>query len=189
MSFLDMSVSNLGCACRPLTPMRIGNRAATFPLQLLGYDVDVINTVQFSNHTGIPVLHQAESGMTDTTVRVRVCQRAKDHGRGSTDHLRGTGNERDRRLRQDSNWICAGSRGTRGRRTRDHQAEKRVSRHCLCSRSLVLPIFHTEKKTQLPKAVMGDVGRGLYVSPDVVPVYRRMLRLADIATPNQFEVE
>ncbi|EJU03862.1 bud site selection protein 16 [Dacryopinax primogenitus] len=30
----------------------VGNRAATFPLQLLGYDVDVINTVQFSNHSG-----------------------------------------------------------------------------------------------------------------------------------------
>lgn len=30
----------------------IGNRSATFPLQLLGFDVDVINTVQFSNHTG-----------------------------------------------------------------------------------------------------------------------------------------
>ncbi len=30
----------------------VGNRAATFPLQRLGYDVNVINTVQFSNHTG-----------------------------------------------------------------------------------------------------------------------------------------
>ncbi|KAJ2747293.1 putative pyridoxal kinase [Coemansia sp. BCRC 34301] len=30
----------------------VGNRAATFPLQLLGHEVDVINTVQFSNHTG-----------------------------------------------------------------------------------------------------------------------------------------
>lgn len=30
----------------------VGNRSATFPLQLLGWDVDVINTVQFSNHTG-----------------------------------------------------------------------------------------------------------------------------------------
>jgi pyridoxine kinase len=29
-----------------------GNRAATFPLQTLGYDVDAVNTVQFSNHTG-----------------------------------------------------------------------------------------------------------------------------------------
>ncbi|KAJ1718301.1 putative pyridoxal kinase, partial [Coemansia biformis] len=30
----------------------VGNRASTFPLQLLGHEVDVINTVQFSNHTG-----------------------------------------------------------------------------------------------------------------------------------------
>jgi len=30
----------------------VGNRAATFPLQRLGYDVNVVNTVQFSNHTG-----------------------------------------------------------------------------------------------------------------------------------------
>eukprot|EP00546_Thalassionema_frauenfeldii_P011969 CAMPEP_0178913140 /NCGR_PEP_ID=MMETSP0786-20121207/10673_1 /TAXON_ID=186022 /ORGANISM="Thalassionema frauenfeldii, Strain CCMP 1798" /LENGTH=321 /DNA_ID=CAMNT_0020585841 /DNA_START=134 /DNA_END=1096 /DNA_ORIENTATION=- len=30
----------------------VGNKAAVFPLQLLGYDVDIINSVQFSNHTG-----------------------------------------------------------------------------------------------------------------------------------------
>ncbi|KAL5633536.1 hypothetical protein ACGC1H_003883 [Rhizoctonia solani] len=30
----------------------VGNKAATFPLQLLGWDVDAINTVQFSNHAG-----------------------------------------------------------------------------------------------------------------------------------------
>jgi pyridoxine kinase len=36
---------------------------------------------------------------------------------------------------------------------------------------------------------MGDIGRGLYVSPDVVPVYMRMLKLATVITPNQFEVE
>ncbi|KAL2917154.1 putative pyridoxal kinase [Polyrhizophydium stewartii] len=33
----------------------VGNKAATFPLQLLGFDVDPLNTVQFSNHTGYPV--------------------------------------------------------------------------------------------------------------------------------------
>ncbi|KAI8982462.1 Ribokinase-like protein [Mycotypha africana] len=31
-----------------------GNKAAVFPLQLLGFDVDILNTVQFSNHTGYP---------------------------------------------------------------------------------------------------------------------------------------
>lgn len=30
----------------------VGNRAATFPLQLNGWDVDALNSVHFSNHTG-----------------------------------------------------------------------------------------------------------------------------------------
>ena len=30
----------------------VGNKAACFPLQSLGYDVCPVNTVQFSNHTG-----------------------------------------------------------------------------------------------------------------------------------------
>ncbi|XP_027076374.1 pyridoxal kinase-like isoform X1 [Coffea arabica] len=32
----------------------VGNKSAVFALQLLGYDVDPINSVQFSNHTGYP---------------------------------------------------------------------------------------------------------------------------------------
>jgi pyridoxine kinase len=32
----------------------VGNKSATFPLQLLQFDVDVINSVHFSNHTGHP---------------------------------------------------------------------------------------------------------------------------------------
>jgi pyridoxal/pyridoxine/pyridoxamine kinase len=30
----------------------VGNKAATFPLQLLGLDVDPLNAVHLSNHTG-----------------------------------------------------------------------------------------------------------------------------------------
>ena len=30
----------------------VGNRAAVFPLQMLGFEVDFVNSVQFSNHTG-----------------------------------------------------------------------------------------------------------------------------------------
>lgn len=29
----------------------VGNKAAVLPLQLLGFDVDPVNSVQFSNHT------------------------------------------------------------------------------------------------------------------------------------------
>jgi len=32
----------------------VGNKSATFPLQLLNFEVDAINSVQFSNHTGYP---------------------------------------------------------------------------------------------------------------------------------------
>ncbi|GAV02722.1 hypothetical protein RvY_13251 [Ramazzottius varieornatus] len=32
----------------------VGNRSAVFPLQVLGFDVDVVNTVQLSNHSGYP---------------------------------------------------------------------------------------------------------------------------------------
>ncbi|ORY76645.1 Ribokinase-like protein, partial [Protomyces lactucae-debilis] len=35
----------------------VGNRSATFPLQLHGYDVACLNTVQFSTHTGYPSIH------------------------------------------------------------------------------------------------------------------------------------
>ncbi len=34
----------------------VGNKSATFPLQVLGFDVDPINTCQFSNHTGMTVI-------------------------------------------------------------------------------------------------------------------------------------
>merc|ERR1712212_1211147 len=30
----------------------VGNKSAVFPLQVLGFEVDYINSVQFSNHTG-----------------------------------------------------------------------------------------------------------------------------------------
>ncbi|XP_038615916.1 pyridoxal kinase [Tachyglossus aculeatus] len=30
----------------------VGNRAAAFPLQVLGFEIDTVNSVQFSNHTG-----------------------------------------------------------------------------------------------------------------------------------------
>uniref|UniRef100_A0A8C1YSM9 pyridoxal kinase n=1 Tax=Cyprinus carpio TaxID=7962 RepID=A0A8C1YSM9_CYPCA len=34
----------------------VGNKSASFPLQVLGFEVDTINSVQFSNHTGKQVL-------------------------------------------------------------------------------------------------------------------------------------
>ena len=46
----------------------VGNKSAIFPLQLLGVDVDPINSVHFSNHTGYAIVRgqrlQAEELLT-----------------------------------------------------------------------------------------------------------------------------
>lgn len=38
----------------------VGNKSATFPLQLLGYEVDALNSVQLSNHTGYTKGHPGQ---------------------------------------------------------------------------------------------------------------------------------
>ncbi|KAJ1663010.1 putative pyridoxal kinase [Coemansia sp. RSA 1813] len=59
----------------------VGNRAATFPLQLLGHEVDVINTVQFSNHTGYNTVQGTR--FPDTHMRelfAGLCDNGLQHG-------------------------------------------------------------------------------------------------------------
>lgn len=43
----------------------VGGKAAVFPLQCLGYDVDVINTVNFSNHSGYGRFKGSKSSASD----------------------------------------------------------------------------------------------------------------------------
>lgn len=56
MDHVDNDV--LGGCCRVLSIQShvvsgyVGNKSATFPLQVLGFDVDPVNSVQFSNHRG-----------------------------------------------------------------------------------------------------------------------------------------
>ena len=53
----------------------VGNRAAVFPLQLLGFEVDVINSVQFCCHTGYPSFAgQRLSGDDLQTLVQGLCQ-------------------------------------------------------------------------------------------------------------------
>ena len=62
----------------------VGNRAATFPLQLLGYDVDVVNTVQFSNHTG----YKTTAGTKTSAAELeRIFQGLKDNGLDQYDRV------------------------------------------------------------------------------------------------------
>lgn len=148
---------------------RAGNRAATFPLQTLGYDVDVINTVQFSNHTGYG---HTNGHKTTPEQLLAVFEGLFTNGltgymRVLTGYIPGAEalsavGEQVARLKQRKEVIYL--------LDREWQADR-------LNKSLII------------SAVMGDIGTGLYVSPDVVPVYKRLLNLATIITPNQFEAE
>ena len=56
------------------------------------------------------------------------------------------------------------------------------------SLSYVFPDDQLTENILVLDPVMGDQGR-LYVDPDVVPVYKTLLRDADLMLPNQFEAE
>uniref|UniRef100_A0A8I3P3Y0 Pyridoxal kinase n=1 Tax=Canis lupus familiaris TaxID=9615 RepID=A0A8I3P3Y0_CANLF len=119
----------------------VGNRAATFPLQVLGFEIDALNSVQFSNHTGYAhwkgqvlnsdELHELYEGLKLNNV-----------------------NKYD--------YVLTGY-------TRD--------KSFLAS---VVDIVR-ELKQQNSK---------LYVPEDLLPVYKeKVVPVADIITPNQFEAE
>lgn len=137
----------------------VGNRAAMFPLQVLGFEVDAVNSVQFSNHTGYAhwkgqvlssqELHELYEGLKINSV-----------------------NKYD--------YVLTGY-------TRDKSFL-----------AMVVDIVRELKQqnSQLVYVcdpVMGDKWNGegsMYVPQDLLPVYRdKVVPVADIITPNQFEAE
>ncbi|XP_004696959.1 pyridoxal kinase [Echinops telfairi] len=137
----------------------VGNRAATFPLQVLGFEIDAVNSVQFSNHTGYAhwkgqvlnsdELHELYEGLQLNKVN-------------KYDYML-TGYTRD------ASFLA-----------------------------MVVDIVR-ELKQQNPSLVyvcdpvMGDKWNGegsMYVPENLLPVYKeKVVPVADIITPNQFEAE
>lgn len=62
----------------------VGNKSAVLPLQLNGFDVDAINTVQFSNHTGYSVVK-------GTVLSGEVCTALSMHSMCPPTHTRNCG--------------------------------------------------------------------------------------------------
>ncbi|PFH50940.1 hypothetical protein AMATHDRAFT_192197 [Amanita thiersii Skay4041] len=132
----------------------VGNKAATFPLQLLAYDVDAINTVNYTNHAAYPITGGTKSSAAEINQLIAM-------------------------LRQ--NELLKPHRLITGYTpTADPLS--------------AIKDLATALKADIPDLiylldpVMGDSG-SLYVSEDLVPVYRSMLPLATIITPNRFELE
>ncbi|XP_054324901.2 pyridoxal kinase [Pongo pygmaeus] len=137
----------------------VGNRAATFPLQVLGFEVDAVNSVQFSNHTGYA--HWKGQVLNSDELQ-ELYEGLRLNNMNKYDYVL-TGYTRDKSFL-----------------------------------AMVVDIVQ-ELKQQNPRLVyvcdpvLGDKWDGegsMYVPEDLLPVYKeKVVPLADIITPNQFEAE
>ncbi|EGZ26546.1 hypothetical protein PHYSODRAFT_292869 [Phytophthora sojae] len=138
----------------------VGNKSAVFPLQLLGMDVDPINSVQFSNHTGY----------------------AKFTGRrltGDELHELLDGMEINDLLRDAHTHLLTGYIGSISLL----DAIVRVYERLRAAQT------HPERLVYVCDPVMGDLGK-LYVPMELVDLYRsKVLPICDVLTPNQYECE
>ncbi len=135
----------------------VGNSAAVFPLQRLGFEVWPVNTVLFSNHTGYG---KWRGHVVAADAVAEVIQGIEE--RGAFPHCEA---------------VLSGYMGDAALGAVTLDAVRRV-------------------KAANPQAlygcdpVIGDFGRGVFVRPGIAEFFRdHALPLADIATPNQFELE
>jgi pyridoxine kinase len=139
----------------------VGNKCATFPLQCLGFDVDPINSVQFSNHTGYK--NGVKGQVLNASELEDLYQGLEQNNlQYSYTHLLTGYCGNDTFLRQIKEII-----------KRLREANPNITYVC--------------------DPVMGDSidGKGfMYVPKELLPIYRdEIIPLADIITPNQYEVE
>ncbi|KAG0378075.1 putative pyridoxal kinase [Mortierella sp. AD032] len=130
-----------------------GNKAATFPLQLLGFDVDVMNTVNFSNHTGYPSWTGEKATGEQLTKLFEGLQTS-----GLVDYTH----------------ILTGYIGS--------------SQNLAAVTDIIAKLQDHGNPFFVLDPVMGDNGQ-LYVQPDVIPLYKELMKFAKAITPNQFEAE
>ena len=134
----------------------VGNAAAVFPLQRLGFEVSAIHTVQFSNHTG----YGAWTGSVYPPESI-------------TELVQGMA---DRGVLAGVDAVLSGYMGSAGT---IHAVQDAVSRVRASNPNALYCL----------DPVMGDVGRGVFVRPEIPDMMRQAVPHADIVTPNQFELE
>ncbi|THF86524.1 pyridoxal kinase [Deinococcus sp. KSM4-11] len=135
----------------------VGNAAAMFPLQRLGFEVWGMHTVQFSNHTGY-------GAWTGSVFAPELIAELLDgiEARGALGGCDG---------------VLSGYLGSAGTVAAVVDAVRRVRSANPAALYCCDP-------------VMGDVGRGVFVHPELPAlIAAQAIAAADIVTPNQFELE
>ncbi|KAK6531927.1 putative pyridoxal kinase [Orbilia ellipsospora] len=138
----------------------VGNSVATFVMQLLGLEVCSLNTVQFSNHTGYGKWTGTRIPPSEIS---ELYEGLKANELADFDML--------------TTGYVPGAEGLEavGMIAKDLKKTGSVGG----GKNMFFWVLDP---------VMGDSGK-LYVSEMVVPVYKSLLPLADLITPNQYEVE
>lgn len=135
----------------------VGNKSAVFPLQLLGFEVDNINSVQFSNHTGYT------EGFKGQVLNEKQLAEVFSGLVANNLHLLYT-------------HLLTGYVG-------DPAFLREIANILKALRSVNPALVY------VCDPVMGDDGV-MYVPKELLPIYRdEIVPLADIVTPNQYEVE
>lgn len=135
----------------------VGNAAAVFPLQRLGFEVWRVDTVLFSNHTGY-------GAWRGTVLEPRLVDEI----------LRGI-EERGALARCEA--VLSGYLGSVGLGAVVLEAVRRA-KHA------------NPRALYCCDPVLGDADRGFFVPPELADFFRaQALPLADIVTPNRFELE
>jgi len=142
----------------------VGNKAATFPLQILGFDVDPLNSVHFSNHTGHP---EFSGQILDGQELCRIINSLESN-----------------RLMGQIGHILTGYVGSASFLKKVGSVISTLKQKAAenCGKKYAPPRFICDP-------VMGDGGK-LYVPLELVQIYKEIIiPLADVVTPNQTEVE
>jgi len=135
----------------------VGNKSATFPLQLLDFEVDAINSVHFPNHTGYP--KGVRGQVLDDSQLQELIDGLEANQINSYSH------------------IINGYIGSKSFLTKLGEVVQKLK--------IVNPGL-----TYVCDPVMGDIGPGMYVPQELLPVYQDVIiPLADVCLPNQFEAE
>ena len=179
----------------------VGNKSATFPLQLLGYEVDAINSVQFSNHTGyangIRGQRLQDVELWDLVEGLLVNDIAGEYRVVRLVAEQFVYMPLPRLIDRPLPRILGTTIGI-GMSTRWTTLYSHVINGYIGAPSFLEKLAEVIKKmkelnpglTYVCDPVMGDFGPGMYVPESLLPLYRKtIVPLADVCVPNQFEAE